>query len=221
MSNKFTLVRVLVALCSAASLTSVLAQAPVTLTPRNSGPVEIADLQLLLGDGVYFQHFDFTADAPFCLSLSYTVDGTYNDIADGVTDGNQVSEQRGGGLGLLCHTAGARRLLVVLRSGSIRGREPFGLHIGLHERDTGTGASFSSDDGILPDGQVRGWSVAIPREALVFDREVTLLTWTFEQETGVALPSREPIVLRADISISAHLEENRGAAISAGTDPSD
>lgn len=223
MSSRWAPVRLMGSLCVAAlmtaALTSASAQTPVSLTPRNAGPVDLADLQLLLGDGVYFQHFNFAADAAFCLSLSYTVDGTYNDIADGVVDGNQVSEQHGGRLGLLCHAAGEHRLLVVLRSGSLRGRESFRLHFGLHERDTGTGGAFSSDDDILPDGQVRAWSVETPREALMFDRDVPLLTWTFEQQTAMALPSREPITFRAELSISAHLEENPSGAISAGPDP--
>ena len=199
MSNRRNAFRALVVLGKSAAMAAlpgpVSAQPPdgVAVTPRESGTVDIADLQLLLGQDIHFQHFDFQTAAPFCLNLSYAFSRQRVD----------ADEQH---VGQVCHRDGEHRLLVAMRFGSGQWR----LTFGLHERSSGSGASLSSDSPLngIASGEIVGWSEQIPREILMAQRDASLLKWSTHVQTATGDISYE-----LDVRVS--ILPNEGGQISA------
>lgn len=155
----------------------------LAVVPVNAGPVGIAELQMLLGNDLQFQMFDFEAKEDFCLHLGYVhaVDGQ---VAGSSTD-------RG-----LCNLAGPQRLIVMMQQTGDKRM----LSFGLHDRDTGRGVTMGL--AALPIGKdVSGWSGFRPEETIHAERKTTLLRWKY----GLNPPHPGPL---HEVGITIRLGEN-------------
>ncbi len=138
------------------------AQPPsISIEPANAGPVNIADLRVLLGDSLQFQMFDFESQDNFCLSLSYVHDH----------DGHRIGAHSGFGL---CNRAGRHRFIVTTR----RVEDQRYLSFALHDLDTGMGATVGGITLPIPAG-FSAWTGFRPADTLYADRDVTLLRWSW------------------------------------------
>lgn len=168
------------------------AQPPsLTVVPNNAGPVNIADLQVLLGYDLQFQMFDFESKDDFCLHIGYIHE----------LDGTKVDSEA---LGSLCHRAGRHRLIVTMRQ--VEGGR--GLSFGLHELGTGMGVTVASRPLQIGE-EISGATGFHPEETLFFDRDVTLMRWSF----GDQRPGRGP---KHDVRIEVRVGENTGRVIGTG-----
>lgn len=163
----------------------------IEIAPNNAGPVNISDLQVLLGDKMQFQMFDFESKEDLCLYISYTHE----------LDGREVARASGFGL---CNHSGKQRLIVAMKPAE-DGRQ---LWFGLHQLDTGVGGSVGSQPLSIGD-EVSGWSLFPSEElfrsgqTLLFDREVTLFRWSY----GNQRPGGGP---KHDVRIVVRASENSG-----------
>lgn len=163
----------------------------VEIAPNNAGPVYISDLQVLLGDKMQFQMFDFYSGEDLCLYISYTHE----------LDGREVARASGFGL---CNHSGKQRLIVAMKP-TEDGRQ---LWFGLHQLDTGVGGSVASRPLSIGD-DVSGLSLFSSEElfrsegTLLFDREVTLFRWSY----GDQRPGHGP---KHDVRIAIRAGENSG-----------
>lgn len=171
----------------------------IMLDPRNSGPVDMADLALLLPSHTLFQAFDYSTDEAICLQLGFVheVDGSEN----GVLDGRQVDAQEGG---YLCHKSGEHRLLVVLRAIGDR----WALSFGEHDRSIGTGGSFGYAD-IDVEGDIFGTSLYLPTAIDLSSEPTTLLAWTLTDRTG-GKTRRNEILIQVSVLANPNGQQSAG-----------
>jgi hypothetical protein len=167
---------------------------PLTLVPQTSGPVSVADLQVLLGRDVQYQMFDFESQEPFCLRMGYVHE----------VDGSRVA---GADNGAICNRAGEHRLIVTMRWPASERPE---LAFGLSARDTGMGGSFSYGALDIPAENRNAWTQFRPEETLMPDADVTLLRWSYGR---VNQPSRH------DVLVTVRLVENPDGAVHSGAPP--
>jgi len=168
----------------------------VSVLPVNTGPISVSDLNVLLGDDMQFQVFEFEAKEKFCLVLGYLhkINGQrakrrpYNDV--------------------VCNLAGRQRLIIAARWTGGQRR----LLFGLHHIDTGSGAIRTTAD--LPIGKEVGSAVTFRQGGTIHPgKEFTLLRWRFGNDPHHPGP-------RHELSIIVRLDENDGS-ISSTSKPND
>ena len=134
--------------------------ASIELQPRIAGPVNIADLRVLLGDKLNFQMFDFESDDDFCLYVGYEHD--HNGRRIQARAGNQI-----------CNLAGRHRFVVTMR----RGEDIHFMSVAVHDLDVGMGSTGTSPMSIP--ASFTGWTNFRNTESLIAGREVTVVRWIY------------------------------------------